>query len=275
MRDRKISSIQPLPPLGGEHVATGIDFFSGRTTAKLDRDRNYWLYEQLALIQAEAQRPVGVLEPRRPFVLQADGCKHGRSLEQDRGTGAKPASACKALPTRGTARMPFALDHSFLAHLDPAAGIQRQRIVAPGLIFERVRKPPVQRIRQHIIVGIEKPDPLPGARRQSGIAPRAGAPGLLPAHDLDTRIGAQLAGQGDRRARAVIHNEDLELSLEILVQDRPDSPYDLLLSIEGRNYEGELRHLEPCVAPSVIWSRAGPDGPAARADPSFDDPVPT
>src|SRR5262245_18176656 len=31
---------------------------------------------------------------------------------------------------------------------------------------------------------------------------------------------------------------------------------------------------EPCVAPSGIWSRAGPDGSAAWADPSFDDPSP-
>src|SRR5262245_3372180 len=139
--------------------------------------------------------------------------------------------------------MPCAPDHSLLAHLDPAAGIQHQGIGAPNLILERVGKPPVQRTRQQTIVGIEKPDPLPIARHEPGITPRARAQSLLPPYDLDTRIGAELAWQGDRRGRAVIHNDELELSLEILVQDRPDGPNELLLSIEGRNYEGELRHL--------------------------------
>src|SRR5262245_50403181 len=59
MGRRKISGIQQLPPLGSEHVATGVYFLRGRMTAELDGDRNYWLYDQLAIGQAETQRPVG------------------------------------------------------------------------------------------------------------------------------------------------------------------------------------------------------------------------
>ena len=196
---REMSGLELLLPFGGQDIAAGVDLRGGRTVADLDRDGHHGLHDQLSVCQSEAQRPVAVLEARRPFILQPDRLKHRGSPEQQRGTGAKPAPAGKAFPIRRSARMPHALDAAALADLGPAAGIQRQGIVPLALILDRVRKPLVQGIGQQVIIGIEEPRPFAAGQRQAGIARRARTGGPFLAHDPGARIGSELGRKRDRR----------------------------------------------------------------------------